>query len=324
MEDPVGEVVEEESEGDARDGVDGVMRFHIDCSEEQDERKREENPEERAAAGLPCQDERDGGHAHMAAREGRRGVFARILRRQHHLAERSSHLQRQDVGVMSEIVVHLRELVSHSHLHSVRLVVVLRSCHREELEEDIEAEEGSEKHECGALHILISCDEIEEDHRDHQVVVGRVAEVEQLIPEGGAEQLVEHERRLASEHHVVDMREDMVFVVEEAAKLVSLGIPVDKQSEEGYHPQQDGGLARETAIDEVEHEHARQHQQAEPYHRQRVAQGAPLHRDHDGGGAHIEQSGCFESEQPLLFFSLKKTGKYSFQCLILHATGING
>ena len=296
---------EQVSEEDSGHGINDVMRFHINRCKKENESKREKNPEELTTACLPRKDKRDGGHTYMTAGKGSCRVFSCHLCCKNHLAERSSGFQWQNLCVGTEIVVHLRKLVGHTHLHPVGAVIVLWTSHGEELKEQVEHEERCQKHEGSLFELVISRNEIEDNHRDHEVVVGCVAEIEELIPESGIEQLVEHQRGLTSKDMIVDGSEDMVMIVKLRAELVGLRIPIDEHSEKPCRPHQNQGLARIEMIDQPHEGNAGKDNSTHRQHLPRGIEPSPLCHNHDTGDENIDNGSNLKSNETALFLTLK-------------------
>ena len=137
----ISHAVEKGTEKDSGNGIHHIMGFHINSGKKENQSEREEYPEKLATARFPCENEGDDSHADMAAWKRGCGVLTRLLSRKHHLAERSSDLKRENFRMVAEIVVHMREVVGHAHLHPVGTVIILWSRHWLELKHEIEHKE---------------------------------------------------------------------------------------------------------------------------------------------------------------------------------------
>lgn len=98
------EVIECKCTGDACDAVDEVVGTDIDGGEAEEGGEWHEEPEEEAAARLPCEYHAHGGHATMAAWEGSGWEFTKLLGVVDQLGEDATHFGMHHVVVGLEVV----------------------------------------------------------------------------------------------------------------------------------------------------------------------------------------------------------------------------
>ena len=122
----------------------------------------------------------------MTAREGRSGAFAFLVGCYQKLVEEPIGITGdwQLVLMDGEIIADVREDAFRDVVKSCRMVIILRSCHGQQIEDQIIDEERGEDDERGALELLVAAEEIKEGYGSYQWEVAGVAHQQQLADEG--------------------------------------------------------------------------------------------------------------------------------------------
>ena len=138
--------------------IDDIMGLNIHGGHTHQDVEWHHAPEEPSVTQSPGKEQQDGRYAYMTAGEGCRGTLACCMGILYHVIEEpvapSGH--GQWLLVVKEIMAHIWEDTSSDIFQSYGLIIVLRTCDRQEDEDDIVDEERRENDERRTVELLIA------------------------------------------------------------------------------------------------------------------------------------------------------------------------
>ena len=163
----------------------------------------------------------------MAAGEGCCGALACSVGTRHKIVEESlvPTWYGQGLSMGGEIIVYIRKYTMGNLIYSCCQIVILRSRHWQEDEDDVIDEKCGEDDKRDALELLTATEEIEERYQEDQRIIRSIAHVHQFAENGTREGLGEQQGRLTAEELLLPRGEDVVKVGEDAIDLIRVRIP---------------------------------------------------------------------------------------------------
>lgn len=285
--------------GNARQGVNGVVRTDIHRREaEQQVERNEAGRKRRGELAAGQQDNRT--DADVRRRESRRGPFAVPLHETDTRVEQAAHA----VGIFLNLRVQHEVVVRYGRKHPAlqlpgaeQRIVELRPRYRQEQENRVEQEERTHDDKRRIFQLLVFAQPgVERDKHDNRKV-RQIAQVESLTEYPRGEYPAEPFCRLEPENPLVGRGKHMVEVGHRAADVVRVGIPVAQQSHDVEDAQKLGHSRRIPPIGKIWNDHGAAKQPALQQQADRMADMRP--QNHYGyrcqGG--IEQRELFNAQQ---------------------------
>jgi len=314
--------IEYEAYGEACNDVDGIVGTYVDRRETHQCQHDADEPRQPPRLGAKSQHQHDDCDADMTAGEGGRGPLAGGVGVNHTLIEEAVLIARHGhhLVVGEEVVTDVGEHASGDIVGTGSQIVVLRSCDGQQVEDDVEGEEGAYDDQRRALELLIAAEKvIERDGKDEYEVAG-VVQVHQLAPYGPGELLAEEQRRLTAEERLLHLGEVVVEVRQYAVQFVGVRIPPRQHGQLQCHATEHRQTAGHHPVDPPQGGHRHQGTETPHEHRAGIGQLRPQEqhhqrRQHSVANDHPLRS--YQSALRLLLYS-KQFPNHSQPCSLYH------
>ena len=131
---------------------------------------------------MPSQQHAHGADAHVRRWEGCRRTFACRLCLFYHVIEKAVGIAwcGKAVGVRVKIIVNVREHACQYILHAHCLIIECGACHWHKDIDNVIEEERSQHHQCAALKLGVSAEEVEQHHHQYHRIIAGVAHAHQF------------------------------------------------------------------------------------------------------------------------------------------------
>ena len=134
-------------------------------------------------------------------------------------------------------------------LHTDGRIIIHRTGHRDEIEDEIIGKEGGCHDETAFLKLLVPIPEIIHTHHEDDGVIHGIGYLEKLAQDGLCELLRKDERGLEAKDHLVPMGYDRIEIGEQYIDIGGILIPPRQEQHLYQNPKELRGFAGHEAID---------------------------------------------------------------------------